>query len=78
MSELVRKAEENIDSLAAKLRASNGPAAAAISASSPAQSQAAAVDDLINAARSSVEEIASAEPGAYSLLFRSGNDIDCS
>jgi hypothetical protein len=64
MTELVHKAELNIDSLAAKLRANNGASAtAAISASSPGQSQAAAVGQLISAARSSVEQIAGACPG---------------
>ncbi|BDA45014.1 probable SPX domain-containing protein 1 at N-terminal half [Coccomyxa sp. Obi] len=63
MTELVRKAEQNIDSLAAQLRNTSGPAAAAaISASGPGQqSPTAAVNDLIHAARSSVEEIAGSE-----------------
>ncbi|KAK9908432.1 hypothetical protein WJX75_007754 [Coccomyxa subellipsoidea] len=59
MTELVRKAEQNIDSLAAQLRSGSGAAAAAaISASNAGQSPTAAVNDLINAARSSVEQIA--------------------
>ncbi len=64
MTELVRKAEQNIDSLAAQLRTSSMPAAAAaISASNPGQSPTAAVNDLINAARSSVEQIAGTGAG---------------
>ncbi len=65
MTELVRKAEQNIDSLAAQLRNTSGPAAAAaISASGPGQqSPTAAFNDLINAARSSVEQIAGSGAG---------------
>ncbi len=69
MTELVRKAEQNIDSLAAQLRNTSGPAAAAaISASGPGQhSPTAAVNDLINAARSSVEQIAGSGAGEIPL-----------
>lgn len=85
MSELVRKAEQNIDALAAKLRAGNhgGAAAAAAHGAAPGGGQplpmaalsgscaeeqqrspsAVAVNDLINAARSSVQQIAGAAPG---------------
>lgn len=68
MSRLVHKAERDIDSLAAQLRSMSHPAglqaaaaAAALSASSPVASGRGAVNDLIHAARSSVEQIA--QPG---------------
>ncbi len=62
MSQLVHKAEQDIDSLAAQLRGVSHPAGAqtamALSASSPVPSGLGAVNDLIHAARSSVEKIA--------------------
>lgn len=94
LSELVRKAEQNIDALAAKLRsgdhggapAGSEPAApqhalaSAVSGSCPQQQQqqhqappSVPVDDLINAARHSVQRIAGAdlgEPSGWPLLPR--------
>ena len=70
MSQLVHKAERDIDSLAAQLRSMSHPAgvqaataAAALSASSPVPSGLGAVNDLIHAARSSVEQIAQQRDG---------------
>ena len=72
MSQLVHKAEQDIDSLAAQLRGMSHPAgaqaAAALSASSPMPSGLGAVNDLIHAARSSVEQIAKQGDGALLAL----------
>ena len=70
MSQLVHKAERDIDSLAAQLRSMSHPAglqaataAVALSASSPLPSGLGPVNDLIHAARSSVEQIAQQRDG---------------
>ena len=67
----MHKAERDIDSLAAQLRSMSQPAgvqaataAAALSASSPLPSGLGPVNDLIHAARSSVEQIAQQRDGA--------------
>ena len=66
----MHKAERDIDSLAAQLRSMSHPAgaqaataAAALSGSSPLPSGLGAVNDLIHAARSSVEQIAQHRDG---------------
>ena len=67
----MHKAERDINSLAAQLRSMSHPAgapaataAAALSGSSPLPSGLGAVNDLIHAARSSVEQIAQHRDGA--------------
>ncbi len=67
----MRKAERDIDSLAGQLRSMSHPAgaqavtaAAALSGSSPLPSGLGAVNNLIHAARSSVEQIAQHRDGA--------------
>ncbi len=67
MSQLVHKAERDIESLAAHLRTMSHPAAAAaaaLSVSSHVPSGLGAVNDLIHAARFSVERIAQHRDGA--------------
>ena len=77
MSQLVHTAERDIDSLTAQLRSMSHPvgpqadaAAAALSASSPVTLRHGAVNDLIHAARSSVEQIAQQEDGAILTRFQ--------
>ena len=58
MTELVRKAEQNTERLAAQLAAKGAGETAALSACSPARSP--AVDNLIQAVRTSAEGLAGA------------------